>query len=247
MRALLVEDHPELQSHAERALHASGFAVDTVAAIEEADDAFAVASYDVVLLDRRLPDGDGLDWLKARRRARNATPVIIMSATMVGTNDLVEGLNAGADDYIVKPIQFDELVARVRAVLRRPSDMTRNVLCAGNLEFDTINREITIDGEMTCLARRETCLLECLIRRSGHVVAKASLEENLYGYGCEVTPNAIEVSLHRLRGSLKRIGANLKIHTVRGVGYMLHEERMAEQTRRAAPRRMNAAPSAAHV
>ena len=224
MRALLIEDHPELQSHAERALHASGFAVDAVAAIEDAEDAFAAARYDVVLLDRRLPDGDGLDWLKARRKARNATPVIIMSATMVGTHDLVEGLNAGADDYIVKPIQFDELVARVRAVLRRPSDMTRNVLQAGNLELDTVNREITIDGRLSCLPRRETCLLECLVRHAGHVVAKASLEENLYGYGAEVTPNAVEVSLHRLRSSLKKIGANLKIHTVRGVGYMLHEE-----------------------
>ena len=223
MRALLVEDHPELRSHAHRALRTAGFEVDNAPDLDEADAFYDVADYDVVLLDRHLPDGDGLEWLRSLRGRGETTPVLIMTAAMRGVEARVEGLNSGADDYLVKPAEFGELIARVRAVLRRPRNMGCNLTRVADLEFDASAREVLVDGEVLALPRRETCLLECLLRRPGRIVAKGSLEENLYGFETEVTPNAIEVSVHRLRTALKRAGSRAEVRTVRGIGYMVHD------------------------
>lgn len=237
MRALLVEDHPTLASHTRQTLRAGGFEVDAVETIASAQDALSITRYDVILLDRQLPDGDGLDWLRAVRLRKITTPIIIMTATRRDVGDRIEGLNDGADDYVVKPIEFEELIARVRAVLRRPDTLVSTTLSYGNVVFNTAAREAYVREELFTLSRREMCLLESLMRRAGHVVARISLEESLYGYGGEVTPNAIEVSVHRLRSTLKKHRANIKIHTVRGIGYMLVIDRPSGTAdRKAAPR-----------
>lgn len=223
MRALLVEDHPELRSHAHRALRTAGFEVDNAPDLDEAEACYDVADYDVVLLDRHLPDGDGLEWLRSLRERGETTPVLIMTAAMRCVESRVEGLNGGADDYLIKPIEFDELIARVRAVLRRPRNMGCNTSRVADVEFDADAREVLVNGKTVPLPRRETCLLECLMRRPGRIVAKGSLEENLYGFESEVTPNAIEVSVHRLRSALRRAGSRAEIRTVRGIGYLVHD------------------------
>ncbi|MEO1067018.1 MAG: response regulator transcription factor [Pseudomonadota bacterium] len=224
MRALLVEDNEALSSQAKKALKLSGFEVDTALNIQDADEAFVSADYDLVLLDRMLPDGDGIEWLRSVRGEKIKTPVIIMTATLREVDQKIDGLNSGADDYIVKPIEFEELVARVRAVLRRTENMISNTLQLGALSFDITTREVSFGGELLSLPRRELCLLECLIKRANHVVPKTTLEEKLYGYDGEVTPNAIEVSVHRLRSTLKKCGSSARIHTARGVGYMIYDE-----------------------
>lgn len=236
MRALLVEDHPTLASHTRQALKVGGFEVDVVVTLDDADAAVAVTNYVIILLDRQLPDGDGLDWLRRFRAGRDTTPVIVMTAARRDLRDRVQGLNDGADDYLVKPVEFEELVARVRAVLRRPKALENATLVLGDIAFNTVTREVAIGGEPVMLPRREMCLLENLMRRSGHIVPRASLEENLYGYDGEVTPNAIEVSVHRLRRALKMRASTVKVHTVRGIGYMLVDDAPpAHPARPAAP------------
>lgn len=223
MRLLLVEDHKDLADSAVKTLRAGGFQVDAVDCLSDASLAAGSADYDALLLDRQLPDGDGLDWLAAHRRSGARTPAIVMTAARTDVADRIAGLNEGADDYLVKPVDYGELVARVRAVLRRPQSLVESTVTVGNLALDTTARTISIAGAPLGLPRRELCLLECLVRRFGRAVQRATIEETLYGFNEEVTPNAIEVSVHRLRVALKASGASVTIHTVRGIGYMLIE------------------------
>lgn len=226
MRLLLVEDGLDLAQIIMGELHPAGFAVDHVDNLEDASFSARATDYAAVLLDRQLPDGDGLNWLKSMRRQNWTLPAIIMSGSCYGVRDKIEGLNAGADDYLVKPMEFGELVARVRAVLRRPQAFEGTYLKAGNIVLDVVGRECRTDcGELVAFTRREFCIFEQMMRRFNRVVPKASLENALYGQDDEVSANSIEVGVHRVRKRLSDAGATLNVQTVRGIGYMLNQAR----------------------
>jgi DNA-binding response OmpR family regulator len=201
-------------------LKVNGFAVDSAAFAADAQTAVVSISYDAIVLDLGLPDDDGLNVLSLARRRGLATPILILTARD-GAQETVDGLNGGADDYMHKPFAMDELVARLRALLRRPRQMLDAVICEGNIALDCAQRSVSVDGQSVGLSRREFGALELLLRRNGRVVAKADMEESLYGQGEEVASNAVEVLIHRLRKKLTSAGAGAEIHTLRGIGYLL--------------------------
>jgi DNA-binding response OmpR family regulator len=221
MRVLLVEDEPKVAAVISDILKFNGFTADSVGTLEDASESVAVVTYDAVLLDRKLPDGDGLHWLRHRRRSGWPVPALILTAEMDSVDDRVEGLNAGADDYILKPVNMEELIARLRAVLRRPTTALGPVMRAGNVEFDPGGRQVWVNGTSVKVPRREICLLEVLMRRFGRVVPKSALEESLFSYDNEVSSNALEVGIYRLRSHLSKSGATVSIRTDRGIGYIL--------------------------
>lgn len=222
MRALVIEDNRRLAGLVVEGLRRGGFAADAVHDLDGADDALAGTGFDVIVLDLGLPDGDGLDWLKARRAEGLSTPVLI--ATARGALDQrVAGLDTGADDYVVKPFETDELLARCRALLRRPGATLGVVLTAGTLALDSVGRSVRVADHGLDLGRREIDLLELLLRRIGSVVPRALVEERLYGFDDDVTPNAIEATVSRLRRKLAEADAPIEIHTVRGIGYMARQ------------------------
>ena len=220
MRILLVEDNDRLSEIISQALKVNGFAIDVVASAADAEAAVELTQYDAIVLDLGLPDRDGMTILAPLRRAGVATPVLVLTARD-GTHAIVDGLNGGADDYLRKPFVMDELVARLRALLRRPGQALGVLLREQNVEFDTIGRRVRINGNVIELSRRELGALELFIRRSGRVISRSDLEESLYGFGEEVGSNAIEVLTHRLRKKLAAASADVEIHTLRGIGYML--------------------------
>lgn len=223
MRLLLVEDHPPLAEALRDGLARAGFAVDHAASAAAARDLARLGGHDLVVLDLGLPDGDGLDLL--RQWAGRGPPVIVLTARDA-TADRVAGLDGGADDYVVEPVELPELVARIRAVLRRPGGRLAAVLEHGGLRLDTTTREAWMNREPLALGRRETGVPELLLRRAGRVVPRRVLEEALYGNDDEVTPNAVEAAVSRLRRALEADGpGGARLHTVRGVGWMLGEER----------------------
>ncbi len=222
MRLLLVEDHDRLSENLVNALRAAGFSPDRVADAAGALAALDSVHYAACILDLGLPDADGMSVLAYIRKRHGNLPVLICTARDA-FEDRIAGLNAGSDDYLVKPFNMDELIARVRALLRRPGGALGVELSAGNLTFDTVNRQASVDQEPLTLSRREMDLLEILLRRTGRVVAKETLEEALYGFDKEATPNAIEVATHRLRKKLEKAGVSVHIHTIRGIGYLLKE------------------------
>ncbi len=222
MRIVLIEDEPRLAELAGAALRQAGFIVDLASSAEDARHALAATAYDAAVLDLGLPDADGLTVLAELRRKRSTLPVLVLTARDT-VEDRVAGLNAGADDYLVKPFANIELVARVRALLRRPGALLGARLEAGGLVLDTVERSASVDDVPLALTRQEIAVLEHLLRRVGRVVAKALLEEKLYGDGDELGSNAIPVHIHHLRRKLTEAGASCAIHTVRGVGYFLSE------------------------
>lgn len=220
MRLLLVEDNARLADLVRAGLDRQGFAVDWVDTVEGAEHAQKVSCYDLLLVDLGLPDGEGLDLIRAMRRRRNSIPILVLTARG-GLDDRVIGLDAGADDYLVKPFQIPELAARCRALLRRPGNAIDLVLTAGNIALYTSERAIQIGGQPIDVSPREVALLEHLLRRSGHVVAKPALENALYSMDAEVTPNALEATVSRLRKRLTAASADVQIKTVHGIGYAL--------------------------
>lgn len=222
MRLLLIEDDPHLSELIPKALRGTGFAVDTCELADEACCALKSGIFDTVILDLGLPDRDGMTVLHEMRRSGNATPVLILTSRD-GLTDRVGGLNAGADDYVLKPFEMEELIARINALLRRPGGALGMTLKAGNIILDSISRDIRIDGRVAVLPRRELSVLEHLMRRLESVVAKELLAEGLYGYAERGSINSVEVSVHRLRKRLADFGATVEINTVRGVGYLLSE------------------------
>jgi DNA-binding response OmpR family regulator len=224
MRILLVEDNASLVGLVSRGLGNAGFEVDTAGTIAESLEAIADVSYAAIVLDLGLPDGDGSAVLRRLRERGDSTPVLVLTAR--GTlQDRVAGLHDGADDYLVKPFALEELVARIHALLRRPGDFLGRLRRAGNVSFDSVARQVYVNEQPQILSARETALLELLIGRVGRVVTKSYAEANLFGQSEEIRSNAIEVYVHRLRKQLADFGANVEIHTVRGVGYLLTEIR----------------------
>lgn len=220
MRLLLVEDTVRLATLIREGLDRQGFAVDWCETVDGAEHARKIVRYDLVLLDLGLPDGDGLDLIRSMRRSKDDTPILVLTARG-GLDDRVRGLDAGADDYLVKPFQIPELAARCRALLRRPGASLGTTLEAGNLTLDTAERVVRVEDVRIDATPREVDLLESLLRRVGHVVAKPMLESALYSMDAMVTPNALEATVSRLRKRLSSAMANVQITTVHGVGYAL--------------------------
>jgi DNA-binding response OmpR family regulator len=220
MRILLVEDNARLSALIAEALGKCGFAVDTVGIAADAEAAISSIRYDAIVLDLGLPDRDGMTLIAPARRGNGAMPVLVLTARD-DTQAVIEGLNSGADDYLCKPFVMEELLARLRALLRRPGQALGALLREGNVELDTIERTARVDGSGVEFSRRELGALELLMRRSGRVIPKSDMEESLYGFGEEVGSNAVEVLMHRLRKKLNAARADVVIHTLRGIGYML--------------------------
>ena len=220
MRLLIIEDEARIAEILNSALARAGFAVDAVGSYGDGKAALAVNPYDAVILDLGLPDGDGLVLLKEMRRAGNTVPVLVLTARDA-VDQRVAGLDGGADDYLIKPFAIAEVIARIKALLRRPEGALGATLRSGNIAFDTIGRDLRVGESVLVLPRRESAILEHLMRRAGRVVPKTVLEEKLYGIDDELGSNAIPVHVHHLRRKLLDNGATVEIHTVRGVGYLL--------------------------
>ena len=224
MRLLIVEDNEELAELLAKGLRAAGYQVDILSTAERARSVLQTTHYAALILDLRLPDGDGLELLRELRERNNPIPVLVLTARG-GLHDRVQGLRSGADDYLVKPFALEELIARLEAQLRRPGQLLGNWLRIANLSFDTQGRQVAIDDQPQALSARETAVLELLMRSKGRVVSKKQVEDHLYGHSGEVASNAIEVYVHRLRKQLSDRGARVQVHTIRGVGYLIAEEK----------------------
>lgn len=223
MKILLVEDHTPMREMIFGHLVERGFAIDAVGSGEEALAAARTMSYDAAVLDLGLPDMDGMELLKAlRNRSGSGLPVLILTARD-GVENRVRGLNAGADDYLIKPIDLSELEARLRAVLRRPGPRQGRVHNFGCLSFDAASREATVGSTRLDLTRREAAVLEELLRIAGRVIAKDALEDRLYALNEAGSPNALEAAVSRLRKKLEAGGAGLRIDAKRGIGYRIVE------------------------
>jgi DNA-binding response OmpR family regulator len=222
MRLLAVEDEPDLGILLREALSRAGFATDLVTGIAAAEDHLALAAYDAMILDLGLADGNGLTLLGALRRRASTLPVLILTARDA-PEDRVTGLDAGADDYLIKPFHMPELISRVRALLRRPNAALGVILELGDLVLDTAARWVKAGATPIELSLREMALLELLLRRQGRVVTRESIEQGLYGFDTTLGSNAVEVLVHRLRRKLADANAHAVVHTLRGVGYLLRE------------------------
>lgn len=219
-RILLIEDEPEMARLVAGNLTRAGLLVDVAGSMTLARDSLVSARFDLVLLDRGLPDGEGLSLMPDIRASQPGAPVILLTA-QDRLDDKVRGLDAGADDYLTKPFFTDELMARIRAALRRPGGETAAPMICGSLTFDPQSREASIDGRPLTLGRRELLVLEALVRRVGRVVQRDALLEAVYSLDDEVQPKALDAHVSRLRRRLAEGGAEVMIHPVRNVGYML--------------------------
>jgi two-component system response regulator QseB len=219
MRVLLAEDDTMIGAAVRDRLRGQGLAVDWVRDGRAADAALAGESYDLLLLDLGLPGREGLAVLKELRGRGSTLPVVILTARDA-VDDRVAGLDAGADDYVVKPFDLKELEARLRAVLRRRAGRASSVIEHGDLSLDLVAHELRRDGVPVPLSPREFALLHALLERPGGILSRAQLEERLYGWGEEVGSNVVEVHIHSLR---RKLGADL-IRNVRGVGYRVPEQ-----------------------
>ena len=216
MRVLLVEDDPVLGEALRDHVAADGHAVDWFMTLAEANDATETVAYGLVLLDLRLPDGHGLALLRGLRAARRPVPVIVLTAHDQVT-DRIEGLNSGADDYLVKPFDLGELTARILAVSRRYEGKASSCIHLPGIEIDQAARKITVGTEALTLSAREWAILDKLVEHPGAIVSKAQLNDTLYAFGAEVESNTVEVYVSRLR---KRLGSD-RIETHRGLGYSI--------------------------
>jgi DNA-binding response OmpR family regulator len=225
MRILLVEDNRRLGASIGDALRAHGYVVDLVRTGEDAEAVLATSAYDAAILDLGLPDRDGMTLLHHKGGSRPTPPILVLTARD-STEALITALDGGADDYLRKPFEMDELLARLRALMRRPGQALGIRLVERNVEFDTAHRRVRVAGREIQMTRKELAALELLLRRTGSVVSKVHIESSLYGFDEEVGTNAIEVLIHRLRKKLAGAGAELEIHTLRGIGYVLTDLRV---------------------
>jgi two-component system response regulator QseB len=219
MRVLLIEDDPMIGRAVSAGLAEAGFSVDWVQDGRAADLSLGAGVHDIAVLDLGLPRKDGMAVLATMRASANPTPVLIATARDA-VADRIAGLNAGADDYIVKPFDLDELVARVRAVLRRHAAAASSLLVCGRLTLDPLRKLVSLRDEAVALSAREFALLEALMQRPGVVLSRKKLEESIYNWDDDLGSNAVEVHIHRLR---KKLGVDV-IQNVRGVGYRVSED-----------------------
>jgi DNA-binding response OmpR family regulator len=224
MRLLIVEDNEEFAALLATGLREAGYEADVLSTLADASAVLDTTFYAALILDLGLPDGDGLSLLREIRQRNNPIPALVLTARG-GLQDRIHGLRSGADDYLVKPFALEELIARLEAQLRRPGQLLGNTLRVANLEFDTRNRQASIDEQPQLLSARETAVLELLMRSKGRVVSKKQVEDHIFGYSEDVASNAVEVYVHRLRKQLAERGAKVAVHTIRGVGYLIAEEK----------------------
>jgi DNA-binding response OmpR family regulator len=222
MRVLLVEDQLEMVAALRAALTRHDIIVDHAPNLSEAEAIAAEGNYDAVVLDRQLPDGDGLSLIPKLRAGGNIVPVLVLTARG-DLADRVAGLDQGADDYLAKPFAIEELLARLRALLRRPANVQPDIVRIGRISFDFTHREATIEGIFLEMPRRELLVLEALLRRMGRMVQRSSLMEAVFGLDDDVQPNALDTHISRLRRKLGDANAGVTINGIRGVGYLLRE------------------------
>ncbi|MDW9610769.1 response regulator [Sinorhizobium meliloti] len=223
MRILLVEDEAEFAKAMRGALERDRFVVDWVTSISLASEASRSHVHELVLLDRTLPDGDGLSLIPQLRADNPGVPIIVLSARGELT-DRVAGLDDGADDYLVKPFDLAEMLARIRAVQRRPNELAPDEIVVGDLVFDMAFGGARVHGTQLVLQRREAAVLTALIRRRGRVVLRETIEEAVYGFDDAIQSNTLDSHISRLRRKFSEAGAGVEIHTVRGVGYLLRAQ-----------------------
>ncbi|MCF7646822.1 response regulator transcription factor [Bacillus subtilis] len=216
MRVLVVEDDPVLSNGLKVGLGLAGATVDQVSTCADALAALASSTFDAIVLDLMLPDGSGLDVLKKMRTDKDSTPVLLLTA-LDETSDRITGLDSGADDYMGKPFDLDELAARVRAIARRGTGRARAIMVAGDVELDPSSLSAKVKGERVPLSRREFAVLSALMERPGIIRSKSDIEDRLYGWQEEVESNTVEVHIHNLRNKVGRDA----IETVRGLGYRM--------------------------
>ena len=220
MRILLVEDDVELGKIISKILQSASYVVDLAASKKQAIQAINSHDYPLIIVDRMLPDGDGIEVIEYSNKKPLISKFLILSA-LDQSQDKVSGLNAGADDYLSKPFEPDELLARVRAITRRPTQVGNRQYNLANVMFDVELRQTFIDKNPVTLPRRELLILSSLIQRANQVVLRESLENSVYGFDDIIQSNSLEAQISRLRKNLKNMQAKVQIHTVRGVGYML--------------------------
>ena len=220
MRILLVEDEIEMAVTIRAVLEREGYVVDHVATFADLQEAARLATSDVVLLDRTLPDGDGINAIVDLRRFNPGVPVIVVTARS-GVDDRVTGLDTGADDYLAKPFAMEEMLARIRAVRRRPAALPQQQVQLARLVYDMDNDEALVGGVRLDLPRRELRVLAALMRRRGRTVLRGTLEEAVFGFDDEVQSNTLDSHISRLRKRLSEARAEVEIHAIRGVGYLL--------------------------
>ena len=220
MKILLVEDNVRLSELVKKNLIKSGFVTDIAKDIEEAVHNLKSYSYDAIVLDLNLPDGNGMSFLKQIRDKKNQIPVIILTAN-IDFNNKIKGLNIGADDYLTKPFKHEELVARIKAILRRPNDYLEQKINIKNVSFDTDNYQLKINDIIVKIAKKESIILEILLKKYNKTVTKNVLLDKSYEIDKEINSNSLEVSLHRLRKILEKSESALEIKNLRGIGYII--------------------------
>lgn len=222
MRILLVEDSARLRDLLTETIHEAGWRVDGFGDARSGAEAAAVVEYELALIDLGLPDGDGIDLIRSMRRSGFKPPILIMTARG-DVDSRIAGLDAGADDYLVKPFNHAELLARCRALLRRAPQSVEPTLGAGRLVYETASGTVLCGSEEVKLSPRERALLEILLRQAGRVVAKERLETALSEFNAEVSSNALELVVSRLRKKLDAVDGGVALETVRGVGYLMRD------------------------
>lgn len=218
----MVEDERQIAESVTAVLTKERFIVDHVDRLATAREAVLIAGFDLVLLDRKLPDGEGLSLVPALRAHNPGIHIIVLSACGE-VADRVDGLDEGADDYLVKPFALDEMLARIRAVRRRPAELESAEIRAGSIVFDLANEEVEVQGGRLDLPRRELRVLAALMKRRGRTVLRETLEQAVFGFDDEVQSNTLDSHISRLRKKLAKSGAQVEIHAIRGVGYLLRE------------------------
>jgi two-component system response regulator TctD len=226
MRVLIVEDNASFARLVAERLLQSGFESDLAGSAEQANRAIGMVDYAAIVLDLGLPDANGITLLRDLRSRGDSTPVLIITARN-GLDDRLRGLREGADDYLAKPFSVDELAARLHALMRRPGRLLGHVLTSGNVALDSVNHQVNVGDRVVPMRLRETIVLELLMRHKASVVPRRFFENQLFGIEGEQDSNTVDVYIHRLRKQLEEVGATAKIHTVRGVGYMLLDDKPA--------------------
>lgn len=223
MRSLVIEDEPQIGAYLSRLLGSIHSVVDIVGSVVDAQQALSNFKYDLAIVDRMLPDGDALQIVTALSRLPER-PAIIMLTAKDSKEDVIEGLNGGADDYLGKPFEPQEFIARVRAVLRRPRLLIPQVLSLGNIELCLGSNEAIVANNRVLLRRREALILGALLMRRDRVITRAALIEEVYGFDDEIESNTLEAQVSRLRKRLAELGGDVEIHSMRGIGYILRTQ-----------------------